>query len=90
MSFPICGLKSSVRFALVALDSTSDVLNTADSNLKAKEVGFRNSHNAKNIRVKIHSYSCARTQVEGVSYLPVTLKTSTPSFFCFVFTNLIH
>lgn len=36
MSFPICGLSSSVRLALVALDSTSDVRNTADSNLKVK------------------------------------------------------
>lgn len=36
MSFPICGLSSSVRLALVARDSTSDVRNTADSNLGQK------------------------------------------------------
>lgn len=34
MSFPICGLSSSVRLALLALDSTSDARNTADSNLR--------------------------------------------------------
>lgn len=39
MSLPICGLSSSVRLALVALDSTSDVLSTADSNLDKERDG---------------------------------------------------
>lgn len=34
MSFPICGLSSCVRLALVARDSTSDVRSTADNNLE--------------------------------------------------------
>ncbi|TNN44341.1 hypothetical protein EYF80_045463 [Liparis tanakae] len=36
MSFPIWGLSSAVRLALVARDSTSDVLNTADSSLRER------------------------------------------------------
>lgn len=43
MSFPICGLSSSVRLALVALDSTSDVRRTADSSLRREEVKTRES-----------------------------------------------
>lgn len=52
MSFPICGLSSSVRLALVALDSTSEVRSTADSNLGGAESGASNASNNQRVSTR--------------------------------------
>lgn len=42
MSFPICGLSSSIKFALVARDSTSEARRTAANNLRVEGVSVQN------------------------------------------------